>query len=255
MELPIGKKYKIIANALGFEPDTMDFMLTDDIVFSQFERKLALKPLKKEFKINVSDSETDENIAAEIVIKNLDRDETIIVSAKDISEGKTTVLLREGERYEFNIKGPKGYSFYNSTVDLKSETEKRTLDVELKSLKAQTSITLNNITFEKNSADLNEVSFAELTRVVSLIKDNTNLKIEISAHTDDIGTDQYNSKLSERRADSVVKYLVENGVPVERLVAKGYGEKVPVVPNTSEENRAQNRRVQFKIIGFVDGSQ
>jgi len=254
MELPIGKKYKIIANALGFEPDTMDFMLTDDIVFSQFERKLALKPLKKEFKINVSDSETDENIAAEIVIKNLDRDETIIVSAKDISEGKTTVLLREGDRYEFNIKGPKGYSFYNNTVDLKSDIEKRSLDVELKSLKAQSTITLNNITFEKNSADLNEVSFAELDRVVTLIKDNADLIIEISAHTDDIGTEQYNNKLSERRADSVVKYLTEKGISLERLVAKGYGESTPVVPNTSEENRAQNRRVQFKILGFVDGS-
>jgi outer membrane protein OmpA-like peptidoglycan-associated protein len=252
MELPIGKKYKIIANSKGFFADTMDFALTDDIIFSQFERNLALKPLKKEFEIKITDSETDENLEAEIVIHNLDRDETIVVSAKEIAEGKTKVLLREGDKYEFNIKGPKGYSFYNNTIDLKSDTEKRSLDVELKSLKAQTSITLNNITFEENSADLNEASFAELKRVVSLIQDNSNLKIEISAHTDDIGTEQYNDRLSERRAGSVVKYLVENGVPLERLISKGYGENLPVVPNTSNENRALNRRVEFKIIGFVD---
>ncbi len=252
VELPIGNKYKITANAPGFEPGEMEFTLIDDIIYSLFERNIPLKPIKKEFQINVTDFETSESVAAEIVIKNLDRDETIVVSAEDIKSGKTSVMLREGDRYEFNIKGPKGYSFYNNTVDLKSETEKRSLDVELKPLNAQTSITLNNITFEKNSADLNEVSFAELNRVVALIQDNTNLIIEISAHTDDVGSDQYNLKLSERRADSVVKYLVENGVPSARLVAKGYGESKPLVPNTSDENRALNRRVEFKIIGFVN---
>ena len=252
INLPIGNKYKIVASSPGFEASEMDFVLTDDIIYSQFERNMPLKPIKTEFKINVSDFETSENIAAEVVIRNLDRDETIIVSSEDIKSGKTSVMLREGDRYEFNIKGPKGYSFYNNTVDLKSETEKRSLDVELKPLSAQTTITLNNITFEKNSADLNEGSFAELNRVVSLIQDNTNLIVEISAHTDDIGSDQYNLKLSERRADSVVKYLVDNGVPVERLVAKGYGESAPVQPNTNDENRALNRRVEFKIVGFVN---
>jgi len=231
----------------------MDFKVDDDIVYNLFERNIALEPLKKEFEINVSDLETNENVAAEVVIKNLSRDETIIVSAEDIKNGKTTVLLRDGDKYEFNIKGPKGYSFYNNTIDLKSETEKKSLDVELKPLNAKTIITLNNITFEKNSADLDQMSFVELDRVVELIKDNSELMIEISAHTDDIGTEQYNKKLSERRAASVVKYLVDNGVPVSRLVSKGYGESNPKMPNNTDENRALNRRVEFKIIGFVGG--
>ncbi|MHC1705689.1 MAG: OmpA family protein [Tenuifilaceae bacterium] len=255
IDLPIGLKYKIAANTPGFESGEMDFYLTDDIIYSQFERNVPLKPVKKEFQINVTDFETSENVAAEIVINNLDRDEVIVVTAEDIKSGKVSVMLREGDKYEFNIKGPKGYSFYNNTVDLKSDTEKRSLDVELKPLNAQTSITLNNITFEKNSSDLNEASFSELNRVVSLIQDNTNLIVEISAHTDDAGSDQYNLVLSERRADSVVKYLVENNVPVIQLVAKGYGESVPVVPNTTDENRAQNRRVEFKIIGFVSDAK
>lgn len=255
LELPIGQKYKIAVESKSFEANEMDFFLTDDIIYSQFERNMPLKPLKKEFGINVSDFENKQNITAEIVIKNLDRDETIVVTAEDIKSGKTTVMLREGDRYEFNVKGPKGYSFYNSTVDLKSETEKRSLDVELKPLNAKTSITLNNITFEKNSADLNEASFAELNRAVSLIQDNTNLIVEIAAHSDDKGSDQYNLVLSERRAASVVTYLVEKGVPKERLVAKGYGETSPIVPNTTDENRAINRRVEFKIVGFVDGSK
>ncbi len=252
IELPIGNEYKITAFSDGFEDGEFEFALTDDIIFSQFERNMPLNPKKKEFVINVSDFETQEEVAAEIIIYNLDRDETIVVSAEDIKSGKTSIMLRENDRYEFNIKGPKGYAFYNSTIDLKSESEKKTLDVELKPLKAKTSITLNNITFGQNSADLDELSFAELNRVVSLIQDNPSIIVEISAHTDDKGTDNYNLKLSERRAESVVKYLFEKGVPVERLVSKGYGESMPLVPNINDENRTINRRVEFKIIGFTD---
>lgn len=252
LELPIGKNYKIVASAEGFESNGFDFSLLDDIIFSEFERNLALTPKKKEFIINVSDFETQADVAAEIVIYNLDRDETIVLTAEDIKDGKAAIMLREGDKYEFNIKGPKGYAFFNSTVDLKSETEKRTLDVELKPLKAKTSITLNNISFGPNSADLDELSFAELGRAVMLIQDNPSILVEISAHTDDVGSERYNLKLSERRAESVVSYLVEKGVSVERLVAKGYGESMPLVPNNSEENKTINRRVEFKIIGFTE---
>ncbi len=252
LELPIGINYKISASSEGFEPGEFDFSLIDDIIFSDFERNLPLVPKKQEFVINVSDFETQADVAAEIVIYNLTRDETIVVTAEDIVSGKATVMLREGDKYEFNINGPKGYSFFNSTVDLKSETEKRSLDVELKPLNAKTSITLNNITFEPNSADLNEQSFAELNRVVLLIHDNPSIVVEISAHTDDLGSDNYNLKLSERRAESVVNYLVEKGVPVARLVPKGYGESMPLAPNDTEENKKINRRVEFKIVGFTD---
>lgn len=249
--LPIGKTYKLGARKEGFETGDIEFIVDDDIVYNQFERFIALKPTKKEFEINVSNLETEESISANIVIKNLTRDETIVVTPEQMKSGKATVMLRDGDKYEFDIKGPKGYSFYNGKIDLKSETEKQNLDVELKPLKAKTSITLNNITFEKNSADLNEASFAELKRVVELIKYNM-MKIEISAHTDDIGSEQYNVLLSERRAESVVKYLIENGVSEDMLTSKGYGESKPTVPNNSDENRALNRRVEFEIIGFVE---
>jgi outer membrane protein OmpA-like peptidoglycan-associated protein len=75
--------------------------------------------------------------------------------------------------------------------------------------------------------------------------------VEILAHTDDLGTDEYNIKLSDKRAHSVLQYLVYKGIPEERLISNGYGETIPLVPNTSDENRALNRRVEMKIIGFV----
>jgi outer membrane protein OmpA-like peptidoglycan-associated protein len=256
LALPIGENYVITVSSKGFHDHTFNFSLKDDIVFSEFERYISLEPSKTKIDINIADFETSHGIdSVEIVIVNLSRDEVITLSAKDVKEGKATVMLREGDKYEFNIKGPKGYAFYNNTIDLQSESEKRTLDVELKPLNAQTILTLNNITFEYNSADLNDDSFAELDRVVTLIKDNESIIVEISAHTDDRGTDYYNNKLSERRAESVVGYLKENGVPENRLIASGYGKSKPLVPNTSDENRAINRRVEFKIVGFVSGTE
>jgi outer membrane protein OmpA-like peptidoglycan-associated protein len=132
-------------------------------------------------------------------------------------------------------------------VDL-AKQETSTLTAELVSLKAQTSIRLNNINFGSNSADLTSESFPELNRVVQLIKDNPSIVIEIAAHTDNVGSGSYNMVLSEKRAQSVVNYLLDNSVTPERLVAKGYGLKSPMVPNTSDENRALNRRVEFKIL-------
>jgi OOP family OmpA-OmpF porin len=72
--------------------------------------------------------------------------------------------------------------------------------------------------------------------------------VEISAHTDDKGSDEYNNKLSQARAESVVKFLEGKGIAIQRMIAKGYGKTMPSVPNTSDEFRAINRRVEFKVV-------
>ena len=77
---------------------------------------------------------------------------------------------------------------------------------------------------------------------------NTGIEIELSAHTDDKGSDDYNNKLSDQRAASVAAYIVSKGIDPARLVSKGYGKTQPLVPNTNDENRAKNRRVELKIL-------
>jgi outer membrane protein OmpA-like peptidoglycan-associated protein len=89
---------------------------------------------------------------------------------------------------------------------------------------------------------------SELERLVTLMKENTSMKIEISSHTDDKGSDDYNMKLSQMRAQSVVDFLIEKGIAKERLTAKGYGETVPIAPNDTDEGRQLNRRTEFKIL-------
>jgi OOP family OmpA-OmpF porin len=88
-----------------------------------------------------------------------------------------------------------------------------------------------------------------MNEITSVIKDNPRIqKISIEGHTDDDGKAGYNKKLSQKRADSVMKYLVEHGVEAERLVAVGHGEEIALVPNDSPENKEKNRRVEFIIV-------
>jgi len=92
-------------------------------------------------------------------------------------------------------------------------------------------------------ADADE-DIAKLTRV---LKDNPPAKILIEGHTDYTGTDEYNQKLSERRAASLSKRLVENGIPAERIESSGKGEKQPIATNATKEGRAQNRRIEIEL--------
>jgi outer membrane protein OmpA-like peptidoglycan-associated protein len=108
-------------------------------------------------------------------------------------------------------------------------------------------ITINSILFETASAELTENDKNELKNVINVLAQNRNIILEISAHTDDIGSDGDNLKLSEARAKSVMDHLVSQKVPARMLTSKGYGESQPVVPNTSEESRALNRRVEFRV--------
>lgn len=101
------------------------------------------------------------------------------------------------------------------------------------------------IHFEYNKDKIRPESFPVLDAVVEVLQKNGSIKLEVQGHTDDRGSAKYNKDLSNRRAGSVMKYLVSHGIPAERLTSAGYGLERPLVPNTSDTNRALNRRVQF----------
>ena len=118
----------------------------------------------------------------------------------------------------------------------------------MKSIKEGKSIILHNIFFETASFELKQESFAELNSLKNLLLHNPNINIEIAGFTDNVGKDDYNLKLSQNRANSVKKWLVENGIEDNRMIAKGYGKTNPIADNNTEEGRQQNRRTEFKII-------
>ena len=109
-------------------------------------------------------------------------------------------------------------------------------------------IVLRNVFFDVNSATLKPESYPELNRLAEILKRYPGIVVEISGHTDNTGSFKYNMKLSQRRAESVVMYLISQGVPSSALVAKGYGPTQPVASNKTAEGRAQNRRVEAKIL-------
>jgi outer membrane protein OmpA-like peptidoglycan-associated protein len=109
-------------------------------------------------------------------------------------------------------------------------------------------VRLNNVFFDFDKWDLRGESFIELDRVVKLLTENPAIEIEMSAHTDSRGSDEYNYKLSDNRARSVMNYILSKGISPNRIRSRGYGETVPVATNDSDDGRQLNRRVEFTIL-------
>jgi outer membrane protein OmpA-like peptidoglycan-associated protein len=118
----------------------------------------------------------------------------------------------------------------------------------LDTLVAGNTFILPNLFFEFAQSNLLPESYSELQRLLNYLIRNETVKIEISGHTDNQGSDAYNQKLSMERAKSIYNYLISNGIDKDRLSYKGYGKEKPVVPNNSEENRAKNRRTEILIL-------
>ncbi|MEZ4979623.1 MAG: OmpA family protein [Chitinophagales bacterium] len=113
---------------------------------------------------------------------------------------------------------------------------------------------LANILYDFGKATLRDESKLVLDELINILQENPSIIIELSAHTDNIGSDESNLKLSQARAESCVAYLISKGISKSRLSAKGYGEAVPIAPNENEdgsdneEGRQKNRRTEFKVL-------
>lgn len=128
-------------------------------------------------------------------------------------------------------------------------------NLRMEKMEKDKTYTLNNIYYEFDKSNLTKASKSVLDTLYNILRDNPKIVIELSAHTDAKGADKYNMELSQKRAESCMKYLTKDkGIAKERITARGYGETVPIAPNTKpdgtddEEGRAKNRRTAFKII-------
>lgn len=244
VDLPVGKDYEIIVSADHFKSDVLEFNASGLVIYRNFEKYVELQPEKIEVPVNVSDMFNNSKVKAKVILKNKSRDEVIEVT------GNQSVSLRAGDRYEMEVTSDQGYAFSSAVVDLSKGVALAPVEVKLLKLEKDAKLTLRDILFESNDSKLSDISFSELKRVVQLMNENPALKVEVAAHTDNVGSDQYNLLLSQKRAKSVVDFLLENKVNPERFVAKGYGESQAKVPNDTDENKAVNRRVELKILSI-----
>ncbi len=166
----------------------------------------------------------------------------------DPANGAYQIALPPGDKYGIRAE-LNGYISVseNITVTEKNLEESRNLDLVLVKIKENVPIRLNNIFFELDKATLLPESFAELNRLKKILDDDRTLHISIDGHTDSTGSAEHNKQLSTARAESVKSYLVSKGIDAPRLSANGFGSERPIAPNATEEDRAKNRRVEFRI--------
>ncbi len=196
------------------------------------------------FRGRVVNARTGRPIAAAVKITGSGFEESLNTLE---SNGLFEVRLPAGTTsFAISVKAP-GFMSYNDEVR-EISADGKVVVFSLTPLTVGTTIRLNKVYFERGKAVLLDSSYAELDNLVEMLKENPDIKIELSGHTDNQGNAKLNLKLSQDRVEAVKAYLVSKGIDAKRIKGKGYGGTRPVASNASEETRRLNRRVEFKII-------
>lgn len=200
---------------------------------------------------DVMDAKTKKPLAATVELIDLKTNQIVSRVQADAQTGQYTAVLPSGGEYALYVSVP-GYLFKSLSFDFTQKTkgDGMSLSVPLEPANTGTSAaeTLNNLFFESGRYDLAEKSRTELNRLSLFMQANPTVNVQISGHTDDKGDATANLTLSQKRAQAVVAYLTKAGIKPGRIQAIGYGKARPLVPNTTDENRRLNRRIEWKVL-------
>lgn len=246
--IPEINEYMVSASASGYQPKDLtltiptlggDTTLTVDVYLTPIAKKLILTG-------NVYDKKTNQLLAAKVDFSL--RPDTKSIYSVNADGGKYQLEVGSLGMYVMSA-SQSGYLNSTDSVDFASEDMSPiSKDLYLAPIEVGLTIRLKNIYFEFNKTALKSESFVELNKVVDFLQASPTVEIEIAGHTDSKGTDEYNNTLSQGRSQSVVDYLVRQGIDVSRLTAKGYGESKPIDTNDTPEGQANNRRVEFTVL-------
>lgn len=229
---------------------------TDDIDIFEFDVPVMMRPIPATYAlIEAIDGATGKALNATVKVNNLTRGSLFEFAQAD-AEGKLLLCMAIGVDYGILV-NYEGYTFFSANINL--EERKQLGDphrilaelwpVEIAGQSEELDpIVLRNVFFESGESALMEKSFPELNRLFEFLQEQPQINIEIRGHTDDVGSDEENLKLSEDRALSVRHFLVNKGIAQKRLLVKGFGESQPVSTNETAEGRALNRRTEFVIL-------
>ncbi len=243
-------KYNIPANSeYAYFSSTHNSIGGNDIFRIKLPKEIKPAPvvMVSGFVLDKKDSSA---LDARIIVEKLPEGEEIAIARSNPKDGSFSFILQPNQQYGFrgialnHFEDNKNLSIdsINQYLEIKNQ------DLYLSPIEIGQIIRLNNIFFETAKSILKKESFPELNRVVSFLENNKNIEIQVSGHTDNVGTEQYNLNLSKKRAASVAEYLTSNGINKTRVVSKGYGESQPETSNETEEGKQINRRVEFKIL-------
>lgn len=262
---PINTKFD--ENSLMVSPDgDIAFFASDreggfgglDIYY--FKMPEHLKPTKTlYFEGTVFDIETKKPLPGKFKLVDIETGKEVIVSEADGITGEFMVSLPINKDYALSVEYP-NYTFFSKNFNMNNpeNLEAIHMNVPMIPIGSDKPVLLENVFFDLSKATLRKESFVELNKLVAFLNDNPSIKIEIGGHTDTRGDAKENQELSERRASSVYRYLVENGINAQRLTYKGYGETKPVysdeqiakLATEKEKEKAHqaNRRTEYKVI-------
>lgn len=198
----------------------------------------------------VIDAETKQPVAAALDMANINDAGDRNSFSSDAKSGEFLVALTANSTYAMTVKAS-GYLIHSETFTIpeKVPADGYAVEVELHKIEAGNRVVLKNVFFDLDKAELKPQSKPELHELALFLKSNPKVVIEVAGYTDNQGDDAHNADLSQRRANAVKKYLIDQeSIDPERIEAKGYGAANPIATNGSEAGRAQNRRTEFKII-------
>ncbi|QJD80192.1 OmpA family protein [Spirosoma rhododendri] len=202
----------------------------------------------------VADARTNKPLAATVELIDLKTNQLISRVQADAQTGQYTAILPSGGEYALYVSVP-GYLFKSLSFDFTQKSKGTvgsglSLSVPLEPAVAGATAkeTLNNLFFETGRYDLADKSRTELDRLAQFLKSTPAVAVEISGHTDDRGDAAANLLLSKKRAQAVVTYLTQAGISPERIRAVGYGKTRPLAPNTTDDNRQLNRRIEWRVL-------
>jgi outer membrane protein OmpA-like peptidoglycan-associated protein len=234
-------------DAVGVNIGNADFNIPENqltITITHNDARFTLAGYSIDKKANTAVS------GALITITNSTQNSTSFATSDELNGEFRSQLEKESE---FTIVGKKASYISNiENISTRGLNRSTTLYVKLtlgiQEAKAGTNLVLNKIFFETGKASLNTAASGDLDKLIQFLKDNPQTKLEIQGHTDNTGSVTANSKLSQMRANSVVDYLIKQGIDNERLIAKGYGPSLPIADNNTTAGKAQNRRVEMKVL-------
>ncbi|MGB3585676.1 MAG: OmpA family protein [Tunicatimonas sp.] len=216
------------------------------------QKNNALQPVQ--LLLKVEDGSNQQALEAQVSLKGSDENEAL--TPQKVAKGIYRFDIQNNQTVEYALAVEKpGYIYKSVKVSIppmankpQEFRKKITLD-PVAQVTTNYRMVLNFVYFDFNSAQLEDRSQAELNRLKNFLDENPGVRVEIAGHTDNIGPTTYNKTLSQKRAQAIVNYLVEQGIAVERLTAQGYGESDPIASNDDEtEGRELNRRVEMRVL-------
>jgi outer membrane protein OmpA-like peptidoglycan-associated protein len=252
---PINTHYDDDALTLNYICDTTYFSSSRqtakgmEIFAFNFDRGLTTTPIAY-VKVKVNDMFTKKPVKVEVKLESQPFKTSRFQTQDTDENGEAMFYVLLNRNYAFTVAEP-GYLYTSKFINLgkaNSIGEPEVLEIELQPIEIGAEVQLYNIYFETDSFRILQQSESELQNLVAFLANNKDLKVEIQGHTDSSGNAENNRILSERRAKSVVDYLVKNGIVIRRLKFGGYGDKVPIASNDTPEGRLLNRRTTIKIL-------